>query len=73
MIDLTEVGAFSTKQPDGSIDVKFGLYLPGITPDQGYQLVVRIIHNDDRFDPSVPPQNFDLTYQAGRPFDLWSR
>jgi maltooligosyltrehalose trehalohydrolase len=73
MIDLTEVGAFSTKQPDGSIDVKFGLYLPGITPDQGYEVVVRIIHNDDRFDPSVPPQNFDLTYQAGHPFDLWSR
>lgn len=73
MIDIGEVGAFSTRQPDGSVDVKFGLYLPGITPAEGYQAVVRIIHNDDRFDPTVFPEHFELTHQAGHPLDLWSR
>jgi maltooligosyltrehalose trehalohydrolase len=73
MIDIGEIGAFSTKQPDGSIHVKFGLYLPGITPAEGYQVIVRIIHNDDRFDPTILPENFDLVYQAGHPLDFWNR
>src|SRR6266481_2133344 len=73
MIDIAEIGAFSTKQPDGSIHVKFGLYLPGITPAEGYQVIVRIIHNDDRFDPTILPENFDLVYQAGHSLDFWSR
>jgi 1,4-alpha-glucan branching enzyme len=71
MIDLGEVGAFPSIQPDGSLHVDFGLYLPGIAPSEGYQAVVRIIHRDDRFDPAIAPRDFDLQHQAGHPLDLW--
>ncbi len=71
MIDLGEVGAFPSVQPDGSLHADFGLYLPGITPSDGYQPVVRIIHRDDRFDPAIAPRDFNLVYQAGHPLDLW--
>jgi 1,4-alpha-glucan branching enzyme len=71
MIDLREVGAFPSPAPDGPFSVAFGLYLPGITPSEGYQAVVRIIHRDDRFDPAIAPRDFDLQHQAGHPLDLW--
>ena len=47
-IDLTQVGAFPTLQPDGSVSVGFGLYLPGITAAEGDRVVVRVIHDSDR-------------------------
>jgi 1,4-alpha-glucan branching enzyme len=71
MIDLGEVGAFPSVGSDGSLHVDFGLYLPGIPASEGYQPVVRIIHRDDRFDPAIAPQDFDLRHQAGHPLDLW--
>jgi 1,4-alpha-glucan branching enzyme len=72
MIALDEVGAHPVVAPDGSLSVKIGTYLPGIAPDEGYQVVARIIHRNDRFDPNVPPQDVDLIHQAGHALDLWT-
>jgi 1,4-alpha-glucan branching enzyme len=72
MIKLDEVGAFSSIDPTGQLAVRFGLYLPGITATQGYQVLVRIIHRDDRFDPGIPPRDFPLTWQSGTALDLWT-
>jgi maltooligosyltrehalose trehalohydrolase len=71
-IDLAQVGAFPTLQPDGSVSVEFGLYLPDITAAEGYRVVVRVIHDSDRFDPAILPVDFDLQYVDGSPLDLWS-
>lgn len=70
-IDLKEAGAFPSQHVDGSLSVDFGVYLPGIVPAEGYQVVVRIIHRDDRFDPAIAPRNFDLQHQPAHPLDLW--
>lgn len=35
--------------------------------------MVRIIHKDDRFDPGVPPQDFDLDWDSTHPLDLWTK
>jgi 1,4-alpha-glucan branching enzyme len=71
MIDLTEVGAFPLAVP-GAFRIRFGVYLPGIRAADGFDVVVRIIHRDDRFDPSIPPRDFPLAWNVGHPLDLWS-
>jgi maltooligosyltrehalose trehalohydrolase len=71
MIDLSEVGAFSTFDPAGVFTVSFGLYLPGIRPQDGFDVVVRMIHVQDRFDPEVHTNDVSLTYIGG-PLDLWN-
>jgi maltooligosyltrehalose trehalohydrolase len=70
--DLSEVGAFPTTLPNGAASVRFGVYLPGISPDEGYGVKVRIIHRDDRFNPQISPRDFDLSCQAGHQLNLWS-
>src|SRR5581483_9279695 len=72
MINLTEAGAFASMDASGKLQVKFGIYLPGITQTKGYQVVVRVIHQDDRFDPDIPTRNFNLTWQNGSELDLWT-
>jgi 1,4-alpha-glucan branching enzyme len=72
MITLTEVGAFADLDANGNLQVRFGVYLPGITYLKGYQVVVRVIHQADRFDPDIPTQNFNLNWQNGSPLDLWT-
>jgi 1,4-alpha-glucan branching enzyme len=72
MIDLTEVGAFPTLSAPGLFSVRFGIYLPGIHASDGFELRVRVIHSIDRFDPTIPPVNFFLAWQAGHPLDLWT-
>jgi maltooligosyltrehalose trehalohydrolase len=72
MIDLTEVGAFASLDASGNLQVRFGIYLPGITAANGYQVVVRVIHQADRFDPAIPTQDFQLTWQNGSALDLWT-
>src|SRR3974390_1885777 len=49
MINLNEVGAFAST----STEVQFGVYLPGIEPQDGYEVLVRVIHKDDRFVPPI--------------------
>jgi 1,4-alpha-glucan branching enzyme len=70
-IDVLEVGAFPSVTP-GGFQIRFGLYLPGIRATDGFQVVVRVIKAEDRFDPAVQPQDSPLTWNAGHPLDLWS-
>ena len=71
MINLDEVGAFGMAPTAAGIGVRFGLYLPGITPGAGYQVVARVIHQDDRFVPEIKPLDFPLQSVAGHPLGLW--
>ena len=70
MINLNEVGAFGSSDLSGNLSVRFGVYLPGIHATDGFEVVVRIIHRDDRFDPAIPTQDFPLTWVSGHPLDL---
>lgn len=69
-ITLAEVGAHVSGSP-GSFQVRLGVYLPGITPERGYSLLSRVIHEADQFDPAVPAQTDPMTY-AGGAYDLWT-
>ena len=71
MINLSEVGAFTGIDSSGTFTVRFGLYLPGVRAQDKFDVVVRIISVEDRFDPDVHTNDFPLTY-AGGPLDLWS-
>jgi maltooligosyltrehalose trehalohydrolase len=71
MIDLSEVGAFPSLVA-GGFQIRFGLYLPGIRATDGFDVVVRVIHRDDRFDPAIQTQDSHLAWNAGHPLDLWS-
>ena len=73
MINLDEVGAFGSIDPSGNLIVRFGLYLPGIRSADGFEVIVKIIHRDDRFDPQIPTQDFSLAWQNGHPLDLWTQ
>jgi hypothetical protein len=42
MIRLNEVGAFVSAPTRSGMNVTFGLYLPGIGPQAGYEAVVRV-------------------------------
>jgi maltooligosyltrehalose trehalohydrolase len=70
-IDVTEVGAFPSVTP-GGFQIRFGLYLPGIRATDGFDVVARVIKQEDRFDPAIQPQDFHLTWSQGHPLDLWS-
>jgi len=72
MINMNEVGAFPSLDPSGNFTVRFGLYLPGIHATDGFSVVVRIIHKDDRFNPVVPTTDFLLDWVNGHSLDLWS-
>jgi 1,4-alpha-glucan branching enzyme len=72
MIDLSEVGAFPAFNAPNQFSVRFGIYLPGIHASDGFEVIARVIHSDDRFDPSVMPENFSLTWQNGHPLGLWA-
>jgi hypothetical protein len=54
-INLSEVGASAAVNAAGVLEIKFGLYLPGIRSRDGFGVVVRVIHDADRFDPGVQP------------------
>jgi len=71
-INLNEVGAFSAVDPAGNLTVRFGVYLPGITATNGFEVIARVIHQQDRFDPAIQPVNVSLVWQAGSPLDLWT-
>jgi maltooligosyltrehalose trehalohydrolase len=71
MVHLKEVGAFCTSITSKGVEVRFGIYLPRILPKDGYELVVKVIHKDDRFDPNIKTQDYPLQYVAGSENDLW--
>src|SRR4051794_26735177 len=71
MINLTEVGATPSPDAAGNWQVKFGIYLPGITFNKGYAVKVRLIHEQDQFTRGIEPKDFFLTWVNGSPLDLW--
>jgi hypothetical protein len=72
VINLAEVGASGSVDASGNLSVRFGVYLPGIRAADGFDVVVRIIHRDDRFDPSIQPKDSSLQWVSGHPLDLWT-
>jgi len=70
MLNLSEVGAHI--DPSGGLTVRFGLYLPNITPTKGYIVIVRVIHEKDQFTIEIPAKNFLLTFDETSPLGLWS-
>jgi maltooligosyltrehalose trehalohydrolase len=71
MIDISEVGAFPSVAGN-TLQIRFGVYLPGVRATDGFDVVVRVIHRDDRFNLAVQTQDSHLTWNAGHPLDLWS-
>jgi hypothetical protein len=71
MINLSEVGAHPTVGDAGRLQVRFGIYLPGITFAKGYELTVRVIHERDQFTPEIPPKAFFLFCHDDHEYDLW--
>jgi maltooligosyltrehalose trehalohydrolase len=71
VVNVSEVGAFPAAVP-GGFQITFGVYLPGIRAADGFDVVVRVIHRDDRFNPAVQPQDSHLLWNSTHPLDLWS-
>src|ERR1035438_4820871 len=71
-INLNEVGAFSSVDANGVISIRFGLYLPGVRSTGGFEVLVRIIHQADRFTPGINPVDVSLGWQQGSDLDLWT-
>ncbi len=72
MIDLNEVGAFPSLTVSAQFSVRFGLYLPGIQSTDDFEVLARVIHAGDRFDPAIPAATFALAWQQGSALDLWT-
>jgi maltooligosyltrehalose trehalohydrolase len=71
-INLDEVGAFPSVDAAGNLSLRVGVYLPGIRQTDGFQVVVRIIHKSDRFDPAIQPVDLNLEWQAASALGLWT-
>ena len=71
MIQLSEVGAAPSRDASGQWQVRFGIYLPGITFNKGYSLKVRIIHEQDQFVRGIEPKDKLLNWINGSALDLW--
>jgi maltooligosyltrehalose trehalohydrolase len=71
MIDLSEVGAFAATPTNAGVAVTFGVYLPGIEASAGYEVLVRVMHKDDRFVLDSKMLSFPLAQVAGSPNNLW--
>jgi 1,4-alpha-glucan branching enzyme len=71
MINLNEVGASAQRNAAGNWQVTFGIYLPNITFNKGYQVKVRIIHEKDQFIRGIEPKDFFLNWVNGSALDLW--
>ena len=71
MISINEVGAFVSASTSSGVNVRFGVYLPGIEPQAGYEVLVRVIHKDDRFVPDIKTMDFPLTPAADSSNNLW--
>ena len=69
-INLSEVGVSITRLSATDWRAQFGIYLPGIAPNGGYSLLVRVIHEADQFTPSIPPVTIPVAYVGG-PNGLW--
>jgi 1,4-alpha-glucan branching enzyme len=66
-IQRNEVGAHVSGR-----NVEFGVYLPGVTAADGFDLRVRIIHMADQFVPELPSVPLSLAFDPTHPLGLWS-
>jgi hypothetical protein len=71
-INVNEVGAFSSVDANGVMSIRFGVYLPGVRSTGGFEVLVRIIHQLDRFTPGINPVDVSLIWQQGSVLDLWT-
>ena len=71
MINLNEVGALPGRDVAGNWQVSVGIYLPGITASKGYQVKVRIIHEQDQFIRGIESQDSLMNWASGSALDLW--
>lgn len=71
MIKLSEVGATPEQDTAGNWQVRFGIYLPGITFHKGYAVRLRVIHAEDQFIRGIEPKAVFLNWVNGSPLDLW--
>ncbi len=71
-INLNVVGAFPSVDANGVMSIRFGLYLPGVTSANGFEVIARIIHQQDRFTPGINPVDVSLDWQPGSILDLWN-
>ncbi|MDA8141753.1 MAG: alpha-amylase family glycosyl hydrolase [Desulfobacteraceae bacterium] len=60
------------KEKPGNV-VSFGLFLPWVSKEQGYELKVKIIHEKDQFLQAIQPKIFDLQHSIDPEYgDYWS-
>jgi len=52
--------------------VTFGVYLPGVKAADGFEVIVRVIHETDQFVPEIPSVPLPLVFNPGHPLDLWN-
>ncbi|MDY6930555.1 MAG: alpha-amylase family glycosyl hydrolase [Halobacteriota archaeon] len=52
--------------------LRVGIYLPNIRPENGYELIIKIIHEKDQFTPGIEPEIFNMDYE-GNEYGLWSQ
>ena len=71
MIDLNEVGVQLNVKPNNQWQLRAGIYLPNITPQKGYQLKLRVIHEIDQFVRAIEPVEFDMNWVNDSQNDLW--
>ena len=71
MLNVSEVGVFASASAESGVAVKFGVYLPGITEGAGYEVLVWVMHKDDRFVLDSKMLPFALAQVAGSPNTLW--
>lgn len=71
MIELREVGARAQEPTEDGIKITFGVYLPGITAHDGYEVRVLILHKADHFYEYVKPRQYSLNHIEGSENDLW--
>jgi maltooligosyltrehalose trehalohydrolase len=67
-LDMKKVGAHQDGQ-----QVRFGIWLPGVSPRHGDVVRVKVIHEADQFLQQVPPHVFTLSHAREDPYgDYWS-
>ncbi|MCK5337017.1 MAG: hypothetical protein KAQ67_12690 [Gammaproteobacteria bacterium] len=71
MIDLNEVGIQVSLKSGNQWQLRAGIYLPNITPQKGYQLKLRVIHEIDQFVRAIEPVEFDMNWVNDSQNDLW--
>ena len=67
-LPMSRLGA----QETSSNVIHFGIFLPGVNPDQGYSVSVKIIHEDDQYLQSIPPLVIAQTHSLDATYgDYW--